>query len=254
MTYAPATLMGARSYLIGQGLPGASIGIVGDTAHGGQGYHSGLDDLLNAYGYGDYSVSESSRDGHPSNAAMALDVGGIGNLQEFSNWLVAQCRAGTADTQDIREVIYSPDGNVVRRWDRLGVRSSGDDSHLWHTHISYFRDSESRDKTGLFRRFFEGEDDMAFDDNDKASLAQVNAMLRMHHWMWAPTRSEYVGAGGDGVVYDAITQGKFVAQLNKAAANTTAAAPVIDYAQLAAALQPLVAKAVADELAKRLAS
>ena len=60
--------------------------------------------------------------------------------------------------RDLREIIYSPDGKVVRRWDRLGKRSSGDDSHLWHTHFSFFRDSTKadRDQTPLFRRYLTG--------------------------------------------------------------------------------------------------
>jgi hypothetical protein len=71
-------------------------------------------------------------------------------------WIVGQCKAGAPDTRDIREVIYSPDGVTVKRWDRLGKRSSGDDSHRDHTHISYHRDAEGRDKVSLFKRFFEG--------------------------------------------------------------------------------------------------
>ncbi|MEV6801326.1 hypothetical protein AB0M91_23710, partial [Micromonospora rifamycinica] len=95
--------------------------------------------------------------------ASGLDVGTFSvrsggathNLQSFSTWCVAQCRANTADSRDLREIIYSPDGKVVRRWDRLGKRSSGDDSHLWHTHFSFFRDSTKagRDQTPLFRRY-----------------------------------------------------------------------------------------------------
>ncbi len=160
MTYAPPELLDLRHYLQPiTGLPDSALGIVGDEDHHG-GYHHGWDDRA---GDGDYSWDESTRDwNHKTNAASGFDIGMFARLRELSNWLVAECAAGAADTLDIREVIYSPDGKTVKRWDRLGIRSTGDSSHLTHTHISYFRDAEARDKTGPFRRFFEGEG-MAYD-------------------------------------------------------------------------------------------
>lgn len=157
MSYTPTTLAIARDYLHRKtGLSLAALGVVGDPAHGGEGYHVGWDRLRSAYGRNDYSVNQSPRDASPTDAAMALDIGSFPRLREMSIWIVKQCQAGTADSADIREVIYSPDGRVVKRFDRLGRQSGGDDSHLWHTHISYFRDSEDRDKAALFRRFLEG--------------------------------------------------------------------------------------------------
>lgn len=151
MTYAPQSLKDAQVYLKGKtSLPWVSLGIVGDENHYG-GYHQGKGNVP----VGDYSRDESPRDERGlTGAASALDIGKFSRLRDLSLWIVAQCKAGAADTKDIREVIYSPDGRTVKRWDRLGHRSSGDSSHLTHTHISYFRDSENRDKTGLFRRFF----------------------------------------------------------------------------------------------------
>jgi peptidoglycan hydrolase-like protein with peptidoglycan-binding domain len=153
MTYAPASLKAAQTYLKGQtGLPWVSLGIVGDEDHHG-GYHQGKPNVPAT----DYSRDESARDEKGlTGAASALDIGDFSRLRALSLWIVEQCKAGAADTRDIREVIYSPDGKTVKRWDRLGIRSSGDSSHLKHTHISYFRDSENREKTGLFRRYFEG--------------------------------------------------------------------------------------------------
>ena len=166
MTTAPACLTAARRLLLDHldihdggtypsDLDPAEVGIVGDPAHRG-GYHCGSDRVVD----GDYSVVESTRDRNGlSMYASALDVGsftyGQHTLRTFSVWLVAQCKAGTADTRDIREVIYSPDGQTVRRWDRLGKRTTGDDSHLWHTHISYHRDAvrASRDQTAVIRRY-----------------------------------------------------------------------------------------------------
>ncbi|WP_329013259.1 hypothetical protein OG271_04070 [Micromonospora rifamycinica] len=163
MTTSPPNLQATRRLLLDHlgphGLDPAAVGIVGNAAHRG-GYHCGVDRVVNR----DYSVVESSRDqAGLSDHACALDIGTwsvtVGgrryDLRHLSAWLVEQCKAGSADTHDIREVIYSPDGKVVRRWDRLGKRSSGDDSHLWHTHISYHRDAikAGRDQAGLMRRY-----------------------------------------------------------------------------------------------------
>ncbi|MEV4270544.1 MULTISPECIES: hypothetical protein [Micromonospora] len=169
-TTAPKNLLDARRLLLNHldihpgkvvaaDLDPAEVGIVGDPAHRG-GYHCGSDRVVPR----DYSVIESARDrAGLAKWACALDVGEFSvrsggtthNLRTFSAWLVAQCKAGTADTRDIREVIYSTDGKTVRRWDRLGKRTTGDSSHRWHTHISYFRDAikAGRDQTALMRRY-----------------------------------------------------------------------------------------------------
>lgn len=154
MTYAPQALLALRHYLKPHtGLSDVALGIVGDEDHDG-GYHHGWD---NRSSNSDYSWAESSRDSsHRSNAARAIDIGMFARLRELSVWLVEQCKANAPDTRDIREVIYSPDGRTVKRWDRLGRRTSGDSSHLTHTHISWFADAEGRDKTAVFKRFFEG--------------------------------------------------------------------------------------------------
>ncbi|MEU0078578.1 hypothetical protein ABZY58_11830 [Micromonospora tulbaghiae] len=170
MTSAPANLLAVRNLLLSylnvdknrvraDDLEPAEVGIVGDVNHRG-GYHCGSNRVVN----NDYSVVESSRDRSGlSLFASALDVGTFSvrsggkthNLRTFSAWMVAQCVAGEPDTRDIREIIYSPDGKTVRRWDRLGRRTGGDSSHLFHTHFSFFRDSTKagRDQTPLFRRY-----------------------------------------------------------------------------------------------------
>lgn len=178
MTTAPATLKAARLLLLehldihedtsrySADLDPNEVGIVGDTAHaeGGDSYHLGADQIRARNGRDRYSVDESPRDkAGLTGDASALDIGWfevrvagkIHNLRTFSIWLVAQCKAGTADTRDIREVIYSPDGKTVKRWDRLGRRTTGDRSHLTHTHGSYFRDATKagRDQTAVFRRY-----------------------------------------------------------------------------------------------------
>jgi hypothetical protein len=160
VTYAPDDLFAVVHYLNSQGAPWESLGIVGDSAHVATGgYHVGRDDLdaHGRLGY-DYSVVESSRDANPTDAASAVDFAGVDWWRPLTLWLVAQVRAGAPGSEDIREIIYTPDGVAVHRWDRLGIRSTGDDSHLYHTHLSFFRDSEGRRGSfvSLLRRFFEG--------------------------------------------------------------------------------------------------
>jgi hypothetical protein len=161
-TYAPVRLLEVRHFMKPiTGLTDAELGITPDPAHDG-GYHCGWDDRrIVDDALDDYAWEESPRDwNHKTNAARAFDLGMFARLREFSIWLVAQCEANRRDPNvnkycaDIREVIYSPDGRIVLRWDRLSRRTSGDSSHLKHTHISYFADAEDRDKTGPYRRFF----------------------------------------------------------------------------------------------------
>lgn len=160
MTYAPACVKGARTYLMSRGVPGASLGIVGDSDHKASGgYHCGNDWLADVGRlWSDYSKRQSWRDRPGTNAAMALDIGGLSDdaLWALSSWIVAQCQANAPWTRDIREVIYwHRPTNTIRRWDRLGLASGGSWSHRTHTHISYHRDSEGCDKTELFRRYYE---------------------------------------------------------------------------------------------------
>ncbi|WDZ87177.1 hypothetical protein [Micromonospora cathayae] len=175
MTSAPETLLAARRLLLEHldiqpgrtvhtDLDPAEVGIVGDPAHVG-GYHCGADRVRRVDGrIRDYSVTESDRDRSGlADWACALDIGEfrvtVGgrtyDLPHLSAWIVGQCRAGAPDARDIREVIWSPDGRSVQRWDRLGRRDTGDSSHRWHTHISYHRDAirAGRDQTALFRRY-----------------------------------------------------------------------------------------------------
>lgn len=160
-TYNPPMLVEARALLHEHlGIANVSLGIAGDVQHAisGNSYHLGKADLRSD----SYSIVESDRDRRGlSKFASAIDVGYFDvtvrgkrwTLRDFSIWLVAQCKAHTPDTRDIREVIYSPDGRTVRRWDRLGKRINGDNSHLQHTHISEFRDARGRTMPMLFKRW-----------------------------------------------------------------------------------------------------
>ena len=174
MTVAPATIQDLASLWVNH--CGRNLGIVGDTKHKktGTSYHLGRSDLA----AGAYSAKlKRDRDGL-SEAASALDLGkldgGIGKLRTFSNWLVNRAEAGL--TPDIREIIWSPDGVEVRRWDSslkpngkviVSLRrhadksiqvvnpGNGDATHFRHTHISFYRDSEFRPKVAYFKPFFD---------------------------------------------------------------------------------------------------
>ncbi|GHJ42771.1 hypothetical protein Cs7R123_01130 [Catellatospora sp. TT07R-123] len=169
MSYAPQSYLTAREYLLSAfGLHGADVGIVGDEAHRrvGTSYHLGRDGLKMSK---DPYSARLARDLRGlTDGAAALDIGGFtrrypnghqATLRHLSVWLVAQCRAGAADTRWIREVIYTDDGVRVLRWDRQRGQSSAprsgeaDSSHLWHTHLSGYRDCEAVDKAALFRRY-----------------------------------------------------------------------------------------------------
>jgi hypothetical protein len=153
-------------------LPAVALGIIGNEDHYG-GYHCGVDRCDDD----DYSIVESPRDASGLTlAASAIDIGQFSRLRALSAWLARECENGAPDTTDIREIIYSPDGVNVTRWDRLHVRDGGDISHLTHTHISFFRDSEFGNKTTVFERFFEGDADM--DRDERNELGESWAVLQ----------------------------------------------------------------------------
>jgi hypothetical protein len=142
-----------------------NLGIVGDVAHQAKGtsYHLGEDKLQS----GAYSARTPRDRAGLTNAASAIDLGRLngklGPLRDFSDWLVHRGQTRAPGTRDIREIIWSPDGQHVLRWDRERGASSAprpgeaDNSHLTHTHISFYRDSESREKVGLFSPYFTAE-------------------------------------------------------------------------------------------------
>jgi hypothetical protein len=166
MTFKPAPLAALETLLRARDV--VTLGVVGDEKHrqAGFSYHLGADDLKPGA-----SSARLPRDVTGlSNAASAIDFGLVGGtfegLRRLSSWLVAECLAGAPDASDIREIIFSHDGILVSRWDGMNglpgvVRpgpGQGDNSHRKHTHVSFFRDSETRDKLALFRRFFEEDD------------------------------------------------------------------------------------------------
>lgn len=173
MTYNPTTLAALGAYWVRQG--GVNLGVVGDAAHAGRAtYHNGKDRIVARLGTSDpaaiaradYSARTTRDRAGLTNAASAIDLGKLDGsytpLRKFSVWLVEQARKNAPGTRDIREIIYTDDGQRVLRWDRERGYSSAprtgeaDNSHLYHTHISYYRDSENRDKVALFATYFGG--------------------------------------------------------------------------------------------------
>jgi hypothetical protein len=286
VTRAPANLLAVRTLLLTHldNAPGpddldpAEVGIVGDSAHRG-GYHCGSDRTVT----NDYSVFESSRDRNGLTLdAAGLDVGpfkvttpkGTFDLRHYSKWLVAQCAANTVDTRDIREVIYSPDGTTVKRWDRLGKRSSGDSSHRWHTHQSYFRDAvkAGRDQTAVVRRYLTEigllKAPTSVEDDDMPTAQEIAKALGDY----LVTADIWPNGYGDRETNKTIALGTFVAAcandtytmrkvLEQLAGKDFTDEPAIVQGvlsaltpeKIAAAIPPTMAKQVADELTARLA-
>jgi hypothetical protein len=161
MSYAPKELLDLQAYW--KSKKGVALGIVGDTAHNAKGtsYHLGQDKLSSTA----YSRRlPRDREPHLTNAASAIDLGRLdGSLEKqwkFGAWFAAQCRAGKPDYNDVREVIYwDPKNQRVVGWSDLDpkklIPGYGDMSHKTHIHISFYRDSENRDKTKMFKPYFE---------------------------------------------------------------------------------------------------
>jgi hypothetical protein len=141
---------------------GVNLGVIGDTGHVAKGvsYHLGKAELTADA----YSIQNARDKAGLTNAASAIDLGklsgSLANLRVFSAWLVARCLADPAVRHDVREIIYSPEGKTVQRYSGVDNKihtgpGNGDLTHRTHTHISFFRDSEKRDKVFLFQPFFQ---------------------------------------------------------------------------------------------------
>lgn len=196
MTYAPDDLKAIQNYChLQTGQDWASLGITHQTPQGG-GYHEGFDLLAEAgrapgpeYPYSDYSYADSNRDRCcVTDGASAFDLGGdFGRFREITMGIVHACERWDPRCRDVREVIYTPDGRTVHRWDATGRQpDSGDNSHLTHTHISFFRDSEGRRAStdnflGLLIELFEGkkatqsEDDVINETMRKGDVLVLNS-------------------------------------------------------------------------------
>jgi hypothetical protein len=258
---------------VGDDLDPLEAGLVGDAAHssGGDSYHLGKDQIRARAGRDRYSVDESVRDQRGlDDYASAMDIGyfkvttrrGVFDLYDLNAWLIGLCKANDPDTTDLREVIYSPDGKTVRRWDRLGRRTTGDSSHLTHTHLSEHRDATGARMLRLATRWLqhidliEGDDDMALSPDDKQWLAaQIDkAATVAAERVWSTRRN----IGGPGPVYlaplgDVIAnlpyEHGYHGQAITALAQQVAAlaARQVDAPTLAASIAPMLIAALPDD-------
>jgi len=176
MTYTPPTIHAVKLYIEQHGGT-VSVARSCDPNRNYYGYHLGKDQIYShncldangnnrAKGDKDYSVQTARDKSGLTDARAATDIQFFGagggllkkQLQDFSVKLVARCVAKANGTSDIREIIYSPDGVKVWRYDQVSHTNSiggGDDTHLEHTHVSYYRDTEYKDKISLYKWYFE---------------------------------------------------------------------------------------------------
>lgn len=199
MSTAPTSLVALAKAYTARG--GVNLGIVGNAAHVA-GYHLGRDRIFAASGQGwnDYSVKRERDKAGLTNEACGLDIGRLcgtlDNLQDFSNWLVAEAKAGRLNPY-VREIIYSPDGKVVRRWESstntvYSGPGQGDLSHLTHTHISFYRDTVRQVPANLFAAYWARPFTITIKPNAivrVATLSPVGCVLRWTDRTWGPTAS-----------------------------------------------------------------
>jgi len=154
MTNAPIDLLTLRSRIqLRTGLSAVEVGIVGDVAHGGRGYHEGRSDLTRVGVLGtDYSVRLARDRAGLTESASALDIGGAWRTGggaawlRFNHLLIMELTGGRAALAPIRAVNYSPDGRQKLRQDRENgwrVEATSDTVDV-HTHIEFYRDTEGK--------------------------------------------------------------------------------------------------------------
>jgi len=188
MTSAPASLTALGKFWTDHG--GVNLGIVGNKAHV-KGYHLGRDRIYAippGVGSLDYSVQIQRDRSGLTNAASAIDLGKLNGsytqLQAFSRWLVIQCTNHEPGWTDVREIIYSPNGDTVQRWSGEDGHihtgpGNGDSSHRSHTHISYYRDSQGRSKLPLFAPYFVKPPDTGTPGDGMGLNIEANELVRI---------------------------------------------------------------------------
>lgn len=139
MANAPAAIFHLFD-LIHLGIPSAVLsGIVGDTAHS-FGYHLARNELPG----NDYSVVlPPDRLGSSSNAS-ALDISLSPSwMKTVTSRLLAAARKNDPRLHALREFCGTTDGRNTHPYDlsndQDGPLGSWDDSHLWHVHLSFYR-------------------------------------------------------------------------------------------------------------------
>lgn len=118
-------------------------GVLGDSSHT-YGYHR----ARNVLPAGDYSCHYGADKLGDGWAASALDVKLPTALMEtVSARLMAAMKAEDPRVKAVREFFGTINGSVVTGWDRHalvdpkdGTYTTSDDSHLWHIHLSIYRE------------------------------------------------------------------------------------------------------------------
>lgn len=156
---------------ISAAMPRAQLsGIVGDSNHT-FGYHRSRQFCINSGSEGadDYSVVLAQDKLGADDCASALDVTMPPDLmKEVSGRLLAAGKADDPRVHAMREFFGTLDGVRVIGWDRHNpddahddTTTSSDDSHLFHVHISFYRQfADDADALAPIASVFTGEDDM----------------------------------------------------------------------------------------------
>lgn len=136
--------------LVAKGLPGQTMngGVIGDQRHG-SGYHRSRNALRAAGKYSDYSIQASRDKKGNGDYASALDVTfhRVADLIAACKRMERACLAKDKRLNALREWIGTLDGKHVIGYSpyRGHYITSSDTSHLWHMHLSIFRDSNEND-------------------------------------------------------------------------------------------------------------
>lgn len=200
----PESLSALRNWVLDAfGLNGNAVGIIGDEAHL-SGYHRSRDWILtdprSENKRLDYSVTHMFDQMGPGSAVAAMDISlDRKRMIEVTGRLMRAMRDQDPRVSNLREFYGTLDGDNVTGWDaRYGRTVSSDDSHLWHIHLSFWRGRAGNDHSGVLAVLLgEEEEDMDPVQDFRLKLLFDN---------WAPSKADWVKAGGDGGVYDQAVQ------------------------------------------------
>lgn len=177
MSMAPQSLKEVKRYLVSKtGKAGANFGIRGFVGKKRVwGYHLGKSDIFGPGGYGwrDYSVKRKRDRAGLTEASSAMDIRlNIPTLKDLVVYLRAEAAAGRADLMEI----LGPDANgQAKRYAKPAWNKAlrADDSHKWHVHVSFPRDTEFDDRVAMFEGFFGPRDVVAPDVPDEPAEGET---------------------------------------------------------------------------------
>ncbi|WP_018350938.1 hypothetical protein [Longispora albida] len=201
-------------------------GIVGDPAHARTGgYHISREDQPTS----NYSVQLPEDRAGQATWASAVDM----NMNPADMRLVTgRLLASAKDQNDprlnyCREFYGTLNGRDVTGWDTYhGHPATSDDSHLWHVHISFLRQhAGSPEAMSAVLSVITGNTspnpEPVKEPEDVDPVQDFRLKLLFDNW--APSRADWVRAGGDGAVYDqAAARGGAVNSNALAHSNTSA--------------------------------